>query len=86
MPIYTYKNPKTGEEFDEIVPFSQGDKPLILDDGTVCERIFSITGLGIIDNNAEVFKKDAAFVKKCNPKYIRLRNGHREKYDPTKHC
>ena len=86
MPIYTYKNPKTDEEFDEIMPFSHGDKPFILEDGTECPRIFSVSGLGIVDKNAECFEKDAAFVKKMKPRTIKFNDGHIEKYNPDRHC
>lgn len=89
MPLYTYKNPKTGEYFEEIVPMSDSDNPFILDDGTKCPRIFfppTNGGFTIIDKNREIFQIDSDYCKKINPKYIRFKDGHKEKYDPTKHC
>ena len=92
MPIYTYKNPKTGECFDEVRSFKDSEKPFVLEDGTKCERVLfpghnkKSPAIAIIDNNREVFKADPDLVKKSNPKYIRFKDGHRERYDPTKHC
>ncbi|MFW6015246.1 MAG: hypothetical protein ACOCRK_02265 [bacterium] len=86
MPIYSYKNPKTNKVFDKIRSINDRDKPIILDDGTKCHRVFSPNyQIGIIDNNAEVFEKDPDYVKKMNPKYVKFKDGHKEKYDPTKH-
>jgi hypothetical protein len=87
MPIYSYKNPKNGEVFDEIRNMKDYDKPFILEDGTVCDRIyFSEQNLTVIDKNREVFEVDPGYVKKCKPKYVKFRDGHREKYDPNRHC
>ena len=86
MPIYSYQHPKTKEVFDILREIKNRDKPYILKDGTKCKRIFGDINIGIINKNAEVFQKDPDYVKKCRPKYIRLRNGHRVRYDPTKHC
>ena len=36
--------------------------------------------------NMEPFEADPQYVKKMKPKYIKFNDGHREKYDPTKHC
>jgi len=85
MPIYIYKNPKTGEIFEDIRSFKDMDKPYISPDGVKCERIFVTKGLGIVNKNAECFQKDAHWVKKCKPKFIKFRDGHRERYDPNKH-
>jgi hypothetical protein len=40
----------------------------------------------IINKNREVFQADSDYVKKCKPKYVKFQDGHRERYDPTKHC
>ena len=87
-PIYSYKNPKTKKIFEKIRGFKDSKKPFILDDGTICKRILfpdTKIGLWIKNNNAEVFQKDPDYVKKCNPKYVKFRDGHKEKYDSTKH-
>ena len=42
--------------------------------------------MGLAEKEREVFKIDNEYVKSCNPKKIRFRDGHTEKYDPTKHC
>jgi hypothetical protein len=88
-PIYSYKNPKTGEIFDEIRLMKDSNIPFVLDDGTECERVLfpSFTkGPAIIDVKREVFQADPELVKKTNPKYVRFKDGHKERYDPTKHC
>lgn len=89
MPIYSYEHPKTGEIFEEIRTFEDCNKSFILDDGTICERVLfpkTTTGPVIIDINREVFQADSDLVKKMKPKYIRFQDGHRERYDPGKHC
>jgi len=87
MPIYSYKNPKNGEIFDVIRDFKDYNSNYILEDGTVCERVFNPpkNTVRIVDKNAEVFEKDPEYVRKMKPKYVRYKDGHREKYDPTKH-
>jgi len=87
MPLFSYKNPLTGEIFDEIRNFSDSDKPFILEDGTVCDKIpfFNSSPPGLVNVNAEVWQKDPDYIKKMRPKYLRTRSGHRVKYDPTKH-
>ena len=86
MPIYSYQNPNTKEVFEVLRSFKDWDKPYILEDGTKCKRVFDYRNIGVIDKNAEVFQKDPDYVKKCKPKYIKYKDGHREKYDPTRHC
>lgn len=85
MPIYVYKHPVTGEEFEVRRTFSQIDEPYLSPDGSVCPRIQVFTASKAINKNREVFQVDPDYVKKCNPKYVRFRDGHRERYDPTKH-
>jgi len=85
MPIYIYKHPETGEIFEDIRSFKDIDKPFISPDGIKCERVFAIKGLGVINKNAECFQKDADWVKRVKPKYVKFRDGHRESYDPNKH-
>ncbi len=88
--IYHYRNPKTGEILEKILPISEDPtKPIVMDDGSVWEYVpwylLEKGRIGIIDKNAEVWEKDADYVKKMNPKFVRRRDGVREKYDPTRH-
>jgi len=88
MPLYKYKNPKTGEEFEEFRSISKSKKPFILEDGTECQFVEQVSlGIGTImtKKNKEVFEFDADYTRLTNPKYIRFQDGHRERYDPTKH-
>jgi len=88
MPLYEYRHPKTGEIFEDIRSFSQSDEPYIADDGTKCEKVPIWDGqcrMGLVNNNAEVWQKDPDYVKRMKPKYLRTREGHRIRYDPTKH-
>jgi hypothetical protein len=84
MPIYVYIHPDTEEEFEDLRTFANMDKPFIATDGKKCKRkeICSFNGW---KTNKEVFEADSDFVKKCNPKYVKFHDGHREKYDPSKH-
>jgi len=92
MPIYSYEHPDTGEVFEEIRSFKDCNKSFVLEDGTKCERVLypyptkGTKGPAIINKNREVFQADPDHVKKCRPKYVRFQDGHRERYDPTKHC
>ena len=85
MAIYVYLNPKTGETFEEIVSMSKSNDDFILEDGTICKRIIDIGNMGIEDINRESFKKDLRYVRKIKPKYLKFKDGHREKYDYWKH-
>ena len=88
-PLYTYENPITGKYFEEIATMANSDKPFILEDGTECPRIFfppTKRGCAIINKNREAFQVDPDFCKKVKPKYIKFKDGHRERYNPTKHC
>jgi len=91
--FFYYKHPKTGEIYSDQRMIGFEGVPYTSPDGVECDLAKDYSppvkerklGIAIIDNNAEVFQKDAAFVKKCNPRYVKFRDGHREKYDPTKH-
>lgn len=88
MPIYEYIHPKTGEIFEKLRPIKDRNKPYVLEDGTKCKRLAISGSVGYFGKSAkekESFELDRDYVKKCNPKYIRFRDGHRERYDPTKH-
>lgn len=86
MPIYSYEHPDTGEIFDDIRPFKKANKPFIAPDGKKCKRIFSIKNVRGWRGDREPFEADPDYVKSQKPKYIRFNDGHRERYDPTRHC
>jgi hypothetical protein len=89
MPIYQYKHPDTEEIFEEIRKIKDRDKPFIAEDGVKCPRLeipLDIGYCGRSEKDREVFEIDSEYTKKCNPKYVKFRDGHREKYDPSKHC
>lgn len=52
MPLYEYKHPKTGEIFEDIRTFANGDKPFVADDGVKCPRIMS-TSFSLIIGEAK---------------------------------
>jgi len=94
LPIYVYEHPETGELIEEIRPMSEHDQPLILEDGTVCERYNG----GFLKEDKkrkrdyrgvrghEGFEVDPDYYKTLKPKYVKFKDGHREKYNPNKHC
>jgi hypothetical protein len=92
--FFYYKHPKTGKIYSDQRLIGYEKNPYKAPDGEICDLIEDYvppvkegkTQLGIINKNAEVFQKDPDFVKKCNPKYVKFQDGHRERYDPTKHC
>jgi len=84
VPLYEYKHPATGEIFSDLRKYEDMDKPYIAPDGVECPRIFSGFGGGW-RTDREVFEVDSSYVKECKPKYVKFRDGHRERYDPTKH-
>ncbi len=81
MPIYEFQHPETGEIFDDLRPYKDADKPFIAPDGVECPRILS--SCAIIDGNKDVADYDE--VLKSKPKYLRFKDGHRERFDATKH-
>jgi hypothetical protein len=88
--FFRYQNPKTKQVFSEMREFSDKDRDYIDKDGTVCPRVLSAgennsINIGIWRKDREVFEADPDYVKGCNPKYVRFQDGHRERYDPTKH-
>lgn len=84
MPIYEYQHPITKEIFEVLRPVSEYKKPYISEDGTECVRVMS--GCHGWKADREVFEVDAEYVRKVKPKYIKFNDGHKERYDPTKHC
>jgi len=93
--FFYYKHPTTGEIFSDQRMMGFENVPYKAKDGVECgllkgysppsEKEIKST-FGIINKNAEVFQKDRDYVKECNPKYIKFNDGHRERYDPSKHC
>ena len=88
MPMYTYKHPKTGEIFEKLRSVSSRNKLFITSDGMKCKRVEVPPGggPGIVNKNAEAWEKDSSYVKSLNPKYVRYQDGHKERYDPNRHC
>jgi len=91
--FYYYKHPKTGKIFSDQRMSGYETKPYVASDGIECKFMKNYippskkmkNRIGIIDKNAEVFQKDSDYCKKVAPKYVQFRDGHKEKYDPTKH-
>jgi len=92
--FFWYKHPKTGEMFSDQRMEGYEDKPFI-HKGVVCDLMIDYVppernsdqyNLAIINKNREVFQADPAYVKSCKPKYVQFQDGHKERYDPTKHC
>ena len=93
--FFWYKHPKTGEMFSdqrmvgyEETPFTiKGVKCVLVRDYAPPERDpDNKLNLALINKNREVFEADREFVKKCRPKYVKFQDGHRERYDSSKHC
>lgn len=89
--FYYYKHPETGKMYSDQRLEGFQERPLIIN-GIKCEYVPDYVPpkndnmiFGIIDKNAEVFQKDPDYVRKCNPKYVTFRDGHKERYDPQKH-
>ena len=63
------------------------DKPFVSPDGEICDRFYGSMGyMGRSEKERECFELDPHYCKRTNPKWIRFRDNHRERYDPTKHC
>jgi hypothetical protein len=82
MPIYEYEHPETGEIFEELRSVSDRDRPFIAPDGIKCNKVMA-SSFGIVNGNADIADYDE--VLKNKPKYLRFKDGHRERFDPTKH-
>ena len=85
MPIYEFEHPVTGEIFEEIRSFNDADNIFLAPDGVECKRRTFPSSVHGWKNDREVFEADRQLVKKTNPKYVKFKDGHRERYDPTKH-
>ena len=91
--FFWYKHPETGEMHSDQRMMGYEKRPLIVK-GVKCDLVKGYeppTGkkvkmrVAIIDKNAEVFERDADFVRKVNPKYVKFQDGHKERYNPNKH-
>lgn len=86
MPIYIYLDKKTGKYYEELRKVADIDKKFTSPDGNVCERVISAPSYtGKSDKEKEVFEIYGEEVKRKKPKFIKFRDGHRERYDPSKH-
>ena len=92
--FFWYKHPQTGLMIPDQRMVGYEEKPLIIN-GERCELVRDYVppeedddkrNLAIINKNREVFEADPDYVKKCRPKYVKFQDGHKERYDPTKHC
>lgn len=84
MPIYCYRHPKTGEIIEKIRPMADFEKPLVLEDGTVCARDINAEHnegdrphSGVDHKTAEPWDVDSAYIKEAKPKFLRTRDGTR---------
>lgn len=84
-PIYEYIHPETNEIYEDMRSCSDRDKPFIAPDGKECKRMEVPTSFSGWVGDREGFQQDPDFYKKMKPKYVKFKDGHREKYDPTKH-
>jgi len=87
--IYKFKHPKTCEIFSDFRNVENADDEFKAPDGIVCEP----HGLhmikkksGVVVNGKEGFEKHPDYYKEMNPKFVKYRDGHKERYDPTRHC
>ena len=87
MPNYTYEHPETGEIFVDLRPMRDRKKPFIAPDGVKCPFAPFAGGKAPAGwvKGLEGFEKDPAYYQKMNPKYVRFKDGHKERYDPSKH-
>jgi hypothetical protein len=71
--------------------FSDMEKEYIAEDGEKCVLVHfyemdSACNGWLSSKEREVFEVATDYVKTVKPKYVKYRDGHRERYDPTKHC
>ena len=89
IPIYQYEHPETGEIFEEIRLISNRDKKYKAPDGIICPRLKIPKNMGYCgrsEKEREVFELDPDYARRVKPKYVKFRDGHRERYDPGRHC
>ena len=86
MPMYEYIHPDTGKIYEVIRSYKDKHKKFLAPDGKKCKVKEIPSRVSGWKGDKEVFEADSDYVKKCNPKYVKFKDGHRERYDPTKHC
>ena len=79
MPVYQYKHPKTGEIIDKFRLSKDYKKPLVLEDGTVCERHYDYSSVQFMDQsrvrpNTGDPAKDADYEKKVKDPERAMKN------------
>ena len=88
MALYVYANSK-GEKFEEFRSMEKRDDPFIDSNGELCSRVVFPGICPIVDKNAEVFERYPDYCKNtAKPGETKMvyKDGHREPFDPTKHC
>lgn len=83
IPTYQFQHPETGEVFEDFRLMADYDDPFYAPDGVECKRL--ISGFTIIDKNQEVFEMDEDYTRLTNPKFVKFKDGHKERYNPGKH-
>ena len=94
--FFWYKHPKTGKMHSDQRMSGYEHKPLVVK-GVKCELVPDYVPplkehkpLGprrlYKDGQREVWEADPQYIKKMNPKYVKYQDGHRERYDSSKHC
>lgn len=93
--FFYYKHPTTGKIYSDQRMIGFEANPYKSSDGIECELLkdyvppikeSNAVNIAIINKNREVFEADPEFVKKTNPRYVKFQDGHRERYDSSKHC
>jgi putative FmdB family regulatory protein len=81
MPFYTYGCSKCGVEQEIRRSMADIDATVVCKCGETCKRVF--TPIAGYSNDGDVANYND--VLKSKPKWLRFKDGHREKFDPTKH-
>jgi len=76
-------HPDTAEVFSALRPIKDRDKEFVATDGTICKR--KLSQFNGWRSGREGFEMDPDYYKKLNPKKVRFRDGHTERYNPSKH-
>ena len=63
---------------------SESGDPFYAPDGVKCEKCIT-TSFTIIDKQQEVFQMDEDYTRLSNPKFVKFKDGHKERYNPSKH-
>lgn len=85
MPLYEYLDKKTGKIYEELRSIKDRNKLFYSPEGNKCKKL--ISSFDGWKGDREIYEVDSELLKKCKPRYIKLRDGKtRVRYDPTKHC